>query len=117
ATRSDNIKTGERSYFITDTFRRVIFPDRDPTLYQSRFGRDRSIGPIVIAVALFVGLAFIGLQALSFQNNREWLASISNQLTELKQSPDRAQRLASGEGLELLRNQLAAIEKYRIKGV
>ncbi|WP_164298744.1 hypothetical protein, partial [Pseudomonas viridiflava] len=75
------------------------------------------IGPIVIAVAPFVGLAFIGLQALSFQNNREWLASISNQLTELKQSPDRAQRLASGEGLELLRNQLAAIEKYRIKGV
>ncbi|MEE4709109.1 type VI secretion protein IcmF/TssM N-terminal domain-containing protein [Pseudomonas alliivorans] len=117
STRSDNIKTGERSYFITDTFRRVIFPDRDLTLYQSRFGRDRSIGPIIIAVALFIGLAFIGLQALSFQNNREWLASLSTQLTELKQSPDRAQRLASGEGLELLRNQLAAIEKYRTKGV
>ncbi|QQQ50436.1 ImcF-like family protein [Pseudomonas syringae] len=110
-------KISDRSYFITDTFRRVIFPDRDLTLYQSRHGRDRSIGPIVIAAALFAGLAFIGWQALSFQKNREWLANISQQLHELEQSPDRAQRLASGQGLELLRNQLATIEKYRTKGV
>ncbi|WP_017709732.1 type VI secretion protein IcmF/TssM N-terminal domain-containing protein [Pseudomonas syringae] len=115
--QEQNRKTGDRSYFITDTFRRVIFPDRDLTLYQSRHGRDRSVGPIAIAVALLAGLAFIGWQTLSFQNNRQWLASINQQLTELEQSPDRAQRLASGQGLELLRNQLAAIEKYRTKGV
>ena len=32
-------KVGDRSYFITDTFRRVIFADRDLTRYQSRTGR------------------------------------------------------------------------------
>jgi type VI secretion system protein ImpL len=110
-------KTGDRSYFITDTFRRVIFPDRDLTLYQSRFGRDKSLSPAVIALALLVGLGFMGWEALSFQNNRDWLNSLREKLTELEQSPDRAQRLASGEGLELLRNQLTAIEKYSAKGV
>lgn len=109
-------KSGDRSYFITDTFRRVIFPDRELALHQSRMGK-KSWSPVVIAVALFAGLVFIGWQSLSFQNNREWLASLRQQLTDLEQSPDRAQLLASGKGLELLRNQLTAIERYRIKGV
>jgi type VI secretion system protein ImpL len=107
----------DRSYFITDTFRRVIFPDRDLVVYQSRLGRDKSLGPLVIAVALLAGLGWLGLQALSFQNNRQWFESIRQQLAGLEQSPDRAQRLASGEGLELLRAQLTLIEKYRVNGV
>jgi type VI secretion system protein ImpL len=107
----------DRSYFITDTFRRVIFPDRDLTLYQSRFGRDKSLGPVVIAVALLAGLAFLGWQALAFQNNRQWMASMRGQLAELEQAPDRTQRLAAGQGLELLRDQLNTIEKYRARGV
>ena len=58
-----------------------------------------------------------GWQALSFQNNRQWLATLREQLTELQQSPDRAGLLASGQGLELLREQLSAIEQNRAKGV
>ena len=114
---SSGKKISDRSYFITDTFRRVIFPDRDLTLYQSRFGRNKSLSPVVLGVALLAGLAFIGWQALSFQYNRQWLASLRDQLNELQQSPDRAQLLASGQGLELLRDQLAVIEKHRAKGV
>ncbi|POA17572.1 ImcF-like family protein [Pseudomonas sp. FW300-N1A1] len=115
--QSDGKHTSDRSYFITDTFRRVIFPDRDLTLYQSRSGRNKSLNPALIALALLAGLVFVGWEALSFQNNRQWLASLRQQLTELQQSPDRAQLLASGQGLELLRDQLTAIEKYRAKGV
>ncbi|VVQ26191.1 type VI secretion protein IcmF/TssM N-terminal domain-containing protein [Pseudomonas fluorescens] len=110
-------KTSDRSYFITDTFRRVIFPDRDLTLYQSRFGQNKSFSPAVLGVAVLAGLVFIGWQTLSFQNNRQWLDALREQLTALQQSPDRAQLLASGQGLELLRDQLAAIEKYRAQGV
>jgi type VI secretion system protein ImpL len=110
-------KTGDRSYFITDTFRRVIFPDRDLSLYQSRSGRKSALSPVVIGMALFAGVVFIGWQGLSFKNNREWLASMRQQLSELEQSPDREQRLASGQGLELLRDQMTAIERYRNHGV
>ncbi|MHC8319059.1 type VI secretion protein IcmF/TssM N-terminal domain-containing protein [Pseudomonas sp. LB3P31] len=117
ADTSSGKKTNDRSYFITDTFRRVIFPDRDLTLYQSRFGKNKSLSPVLLGVALLAGVGFIGWQALSFQNNRQWLASLREQLNQLQQSPDRAQLLASGQGLELLRNQLSAIEKYRAKGV
>ncbi|NWC93030.1 MULTISPECIES: type VI secretion protein IcmF/TssM N-terminal domain-containing protein [unclassified Pseudomonas] len=110
-------KTGDRSYFITDTFRRVIFPDRDLTLYQSRSGRKSALNPVVIGLALLAGVVFIGWEGLSFKNNREWLASMRQQLNELVQSPDREQLLASGQGLELLRDQMTAIERYRDHGV
>ena len=110
-------KLDDRSYFITDTFRRVIFPDRDLTRYQSRTGRDTSFSPAVIALAVLAGLGFIGWQALSFQNNRDWIAALQQKVSDLDGAPDRAQRLAAGEGLELLRDELALIEKYRAKGV
>jgi type VI secretion system protein ImpL len=110
-------KTGDRSYFITDTFRRVIFPDRDLTLYQSRTGRNTSLSPAVIALAVLAGLVFIGWQALAFQNNREWIAALQQKISELTSAPDRAQRMAAGEGLELLRDELALIDKHRAKGV
>jgi type VI secretion system protein ImpL len=108
---------GERSYFITDTFRQVIFPDRQLIAYQSRDGRETSMTPVLIATAVLAGLGFIGWQALSFQHNREWIAALQEKLTELSDAPDRAQRMAAGEGLELLRNELAQIEKHRAKGV
>lgn len=110
-------KLGDRSYFITDTFRRVIFPDRDLTRYQSRTGRDTSLSPAVIALALLFGLAFIGWQALAFKNNREWIAAMQQKISDLNDAPDRPQRMAAGEGLELLRDELALIEKHRAKGV
>ncbi|WP_223595988.1 type VI secretion protein IcmF/TssM N-terminal domain-containing protein [Pseudomonas sp. A-R-19] len=114
---SSGKKISDRSYFITDTFRRVIFPDRDLTLYQSRLGKNNSASPALLGLAVLAGVAFIGWQALSFQNNRQWLATLREQLSELQQSPDRAGLLASGQGLELLREQLSAIEKHRAKGV
>ncbi|MDD1977003.1 type VI secretion protein IcmF/TssM N-terminal domain-containing protein [Pseudomonas tussilaginis] len=106
-----------RSYFITDTFRRVIFPDRDLTLYQSRLGRKQGFSPVLIGLAAAAGIAFIGWQSLSFVNNRQWLAGLQQQLAELQQSPDREQLLAAGQGLEILRQQMAAIDNHRLKGV
>jgi type VI secretion system protein ImpL len=117
AAQANGRNTSERSYFITDTFRRVIFPDRELTSYQSRNGRDTSMTPVVIAAAVLAGLGLIGWQALSFQHNREWIAGLQDKLNELGDAPDRAQRMAAGEGLELLRNELAQVEKHRAKGV
>lgn len=108
---------GNRSYFITDTFRRVIFPDRDLTLYQSRLGRKQGFSPVLIGLALVAGVALVGWQSLAFVNNRQWLAGLRQQLIELQQSPEREQRLAAGRGLELLRQQMAAVEAHRLKGV
>ncbi|RAU47850.1 MULTISPECIES: type VI secretion protein IcmF/TssM N-terminal domain-containing protein [unclassified Pseudomonas] len=110
-------KISDRSYFITDTFRRVIFADRDLTRYQSRTGRDTSLSPAVIALAALAGLVFVGWQALAFQNNRAWIAALEGKISDLNAAPDRDQRMAAGEGLELLRNELTLIEKHRAKGV
>jgi type VI secretion system protein ImpL len=109
-------KSNSRTYFIADTFHKVIFPDRDLTLYRPRDGRG-SFTPAVIATAVLAGLAFIGWQALAFQNNREWVAGVMHGVDTLSDAPDRAQRLAAGEGLELLRQELALVEKHRATGV
>ncbi|MEN5302259.1 type VI secretion protein IcmF/TssM N-terminal domain-containing protein [Pseudomonas sp. TWI628] len=108
---------GNRSYFITDTFRRVIFPDRDLTLFQSRMGRQAGFSPLLLGLAAATGVLFIGWQALSFANNRQWLESLRGQLAQIEQAEDREQLLAAGKGLEVLREQMAAVEAHRLQGV
>ncbi|WP_409266324.1 type VI secretion protein IcmF/TssM N-terminal domain-containing protein [Pseudomonas sp. KCJK8521] len=108
---------GNRSYFITDTFRQVIFPDRDLTLYQSRLGRQAAFSPLLLGLAAATGLLFIGWQALSFTNNRQWLDSLRGQLAQIEQAEDREQQLAAGKGLEVLREQMARVENHRLQGV
>ncbi|WP_445671933.1 type VI secretion protein IcmF/TssM N-terminal domain-containing protein [Pseudomonas inefficax] len=108
---------GNRSYFITDTFRRVIFPDRDLTLYQSRMGRQGAFSPLLLGLAAATGVLFIGWQALSFANNRQWLEGLRGQLAQIEQAEDREQLLAAGKGLEVLREQMATVEAYRLQGV
>ncbi|QHG65322.1 type VI secretion protein IcmF/TssM N-terminal domain-containing protein [Pseudomonas putida] len=108
---------GNRSYFITDTFRRVIFPDRDLTLFQSRQGRQAGFNPLLLGLAAATGVLFIGWQALSFSNNRQWLDSLRGQLAQIEQAEDREQLLAAGKGLEVLREQMAAVEAHRLQGV
>nr|WP_314613733.1 type VI secretion protein IcmF/TssM N-terminal domain-containing protein [uncultured Pseudomonas sp.] len=114
---ADDKAVGNRSFFITDTFRRVIFPDRDLTLYQSRLGRQAGFSPLLLGLAAFAGVLFIGWQALSFANNRQWLGSLRGQLAEIEQSADREQLLAAGKGLEVLREQMATVEAHRLQGV
>lgn len=108
---------GNRSYFITDTFRRVIFPDRDLTLFQSRMGRQAAFSPLLLGLAAVTGVLFIGWQALSFANNRQWLDSLRGQLAQIEQAADREQLLAAGKGLEVLREQMATVEAHRLQGV
>ena len=115
--QADGKAPGNRSYFITDTFRQVIFPDRDLTLYQSRLGRQAAFSPLMLGLAAAAGVAFIGWQALSFANNRQWLDSLRGQLAEIEQSADREQLLAAGKGLEVLRGQMATVEAHRLQGV
>ncbi|UMY59372.1 MULTISPECIES: type VI secretion protein IcmF/TssM N-terminal domain-containing protein [unclassified Pseudomonas] len=108
---------GNRSFFITDTFRQVIFPDRDLTLYQSRLGRQATFSPLLLGLAAATGVLFIGWQALSFANNRQWLDSLRGQLAQIEQAEDREQQLAAGKGLEVLREQMANVEAHRLQGV
>ncbi|MGE7989494.1 type VI secretion protein IcmF/TssM N-terminal domain-containing protein [Pseudomonas sp. NPDC089554] len=108
---------GNRSYFITDTFRRVIFPDRDLALYQSRLGRQSAFSPLLLGLAAATGVLFIGWQALSFANNRQWLDSLRGQLAQIEQADDREQLLATGKGLQVLREQMATVEAHRLQGV
>ncbi|MGJ7549099.1 type VI secretion protein IcmF/TssM N-terminal domain-containing protein [Pseudomonas alloputida] len=108
---------GNRSYFITDTFRRVIFPDRDLTLFQSRMGRQAGFSPLLLTLAAATGVLFIGWQALSFSNNRQWLESLRGQLAQIEQAEGREQLLAAGKGLEVLREQMATVEAHRLQGV
>lgn len=108
---------GNRSFFITDTFRRVIFPDRDLTLYQSRQGSQAAFSPLLLGLAVATGVVFIGWQALSFINNRQWLEGLRGQLAQIEQAQEREQLLAAGKGLEVLREQMSIVEAHRLQGV
>ncbi|WP_288442418.1 type VI secretion protein IcmF/TssM N-terminal domain-containing protein [uncultured Pseudomonas sp.] len=116
-TASTGKVAGNRSYFITDTFRKVIFPDRDLTLFQSRQGGQGAFSPLILGLAAAAGVLFVGWQALSFANNRQWLDSLRGQLAQIEQAEDREQVLAAGKGLQLLREQMAIVEAHRLQGV
>ncbi|MFP3336315.1 hypothetical protein SB761_37090, partial [Pseudomonas sp. SIMBA_064] len=60
---------------------------------------------------------FIGWQALSFINNRQWLEGLRGQLAQIEQAQEREQLLAAGKGLEVLREQMSIVEAHRLQGV
>ncbi|MGN8260239.1 type VI secretion protein IcmF/TssM N-terminal domain-containing protein [Pseudomonas sp. SMSB3] len=110
-------KIGDKSFFITETFRHVVFPDRNLSLYYSRQGRTRALTPALAGAAALAGVALLAWEGVSFQNNRQVLATLSGELSELEQAPDRAERLASGQAMEQLRHYLGQFEGYDIQGV
>lgn len=110
-------KIGDKSYFITETFRQVLFPDRNLSLYYSRLGRTRSLTPALIALAALAGIGLIAWEAVSYNKNREMLAGIANELTQLETAADRSDRLRSGQAMETLRVYLSEFEGYGNHGV
>ncbi|MBA1245060.1 type VI secretion system membrane subunit TssM [Pseudomonas japonica] len=114
---SDAGRMTSRSYFITDTFRRVLFADRDLALHHWRANRSPKLKPAIIGLAVAVGVAVIAWQGLAFANNRQWLEALYLPLDTLRLAPDRDERLASMEGLELLRRPFAALAERRAKGL
>lgn len=115
--KTEETQTGEKSYFITDTFRRIIFPDRNLSLYFSRVNRTQSLKPALIGVVAAMGVGFMVWSGIAFQKNRMWLASISQDMNALEQAPDRDQRVRSGHALDMLRQHLAQIETRQHMGV
>lgn len=75
---------GNRSYFIQDVLSRVVFPEAHlvrPNLgWEFRFRVLRIVGH-VLAVVIFVALA--GALAVSFGNNRRYLADTGNKASAL----------------------------------
>ncbi|RMT83025.1 type VI secretion protein IcmF/TssM N-terminal domain-containing protein [Pseudomonas viridiflava] len=110
-------KVGDKSFFITETFRQVVFPDRNLSLYYSRLGRTRSLTPTLIGIAAIAGIALLAWEAISYNKNREMLAGIAGELTQLENAPDQAERLRSGEAMETLRAYLTKFEGYDNNGV
>lgn len=114
---SDTGPMTSHSYFITDTFRRVLFADRDLALHRWCANRAPRLKRALIGLAVASGVAVIAWQGLAFANNRQWLEAYYLRLDTLRLAPDREERLASGEGLELLRPPFATLAKHRAKGV
>lgn len=106
-----------RSFFITDTFRQVIFPDRRLAAHQQRSARWGPLRPAMLTVGTVLGLAYLGWAAAAFHNNDRWLQDTREQLQTLAQANDREQQLASGQALEMLRAHLTRIDHYRAGGV
>ena len=106
-----------RSFFITDTFRQVIFPDRRLAAHQQRSARRGPLRPAMLTVGTVLGLAYLGWAAAAFHNNDRWLQNTREQLQTLAQANDREQQLASGQALEMLRGHLTRIDHYRAGGV
>lgn len=115
--KTEEKQTGEKSYFITDTFRRIIFPDRNLSLYYPRVNRPQSLKPALIGVVAAMGVGFLVWSGIAFQKNRVWLASIGQDMNALEQAPDRDQRVRSGHALDMLRQHLARIDAQQHMGV
>lgn len=112
---------GEKSYFITDAFREVIFPDRNLSLYYSRHGEHRSLPGFMIVTAGLLGLAFMGAQGWSAHHNMQLLDRIRGiaGLYEVNggagaSTPDPERRR---EVRNALAQQLTDLERYRESGV
>lgn len=110
--------SGEKSYFITDTFREVIFPDRNLGRYYSQRGERRSLPGFMIGTVGVLGLAAIAAQGWSAYNNKQWLERIEADVDGITTGVDG--RLDAGERRELLddlERQLSVIEHHRVAGV
>ncbi|WP_110687084.1 type VI secretion protein IcmF/TssM N-terminal domain-containing protein [Salinicola aestuarinus] len=109
ATR-DVARAGEKSYFITDTFRDVIFPDRNLSLYYSQHGDRRSLPTVMISAVGVAGLAVIAAQGWSAYNNYQWVEQIEADLSEAAAGDTQ-------DGLDALEQRLATLERHREVGV
>ncbi|WP_018718757.1 type VI secretion protein IcmF/TssM N-terminal domain-containing protein [Arhodomonas aquaeolei] len=67
---------GQRSFFIADAFRQVIFPDRNLSLYQA----SRGWSPFLLVAAIVATVGVITLLAGSAWHNREWQQAIASDL-------------------------------------
>ncbi|MFC0337330.1 type VI secretion system protein ImpL [Kushneria avicenniae] len=115
---NSRVSQGEKSYFITDTFREVIFADRNLSLYYSRHGNRRSLPPFLIGTAGLLGVAVIAAQGWSAWHNHQWVDEISQTLEQEGAGPvmsmSRDQRLSL---LADMQRQLTGIEQYRQQGI
>lgn len=112
-------RTGEKSYFITDAFRKVIFPDRNLSLYYSQHGDQRSLPTLLIGALGAVGLAAIAAQGWSAYNNHQWIDSVQQRVDTLA-TENRVDHLSVRNRrllLDTLEQQLARIERHRENGV
>lgn len=109
------VAAAEKSYFITDAFRKVIFPDRNLSLYYSKHGEQRSLPGLLIGGMAILGVVAVVAQSWSAYNNKQWLAGIQHKLEAFdSQTPlDGQQRSAE---LDTLGQQLATIEQYHQNG-
>ncbi|KAA0020825.1 ImcF-like protein [Salinicola corii] len=112
-------RAGEKSYFITDTFREVVFPDRNLSLYYSQRGERRTLPTLMIGALGALGVAAIAAQGWSAYNNKLWVDHIQHRLDEIM-AGNSTGRLKPHERREMLgdlEQQLAAIERHRENGV
>ncbi|SEF73423.1 type VI secretion protein IcmF/TssM N-terminal domain-containing protein [Marinobacterium lutimaris] len=105
-------KAADKNYFITDTFRKVIFPDRNLGLYYSQNGAQRSLPGFMIGTMGLLAVAVICAQGWSAFNNRQWLDQIHDSVVLLDfRDGDRQLSVAErGKVLDELQRQLTEIE-------
>lgn len=111
-------RVSERSYFITNAFRQVIFPDRNLSLYYSKQGDQRSWQNYAIGSMGVLALAIIASQSWSAFNNKQWIERIQSQVDALAasnaaESLDLQKRQAL---LDHFQQQLTLIESHHEKG-
>ncbi|WP_110643764.1 type VI secretion protein IcmF/TssM N-terminal domain-containing protein [Salinicola sp. CPA57] len=112
-------RAGEKSYFITDTFRNVVFPDRNLSLYYSQRGGRRALPTFMIGAVGVLGVAAIAAQGWSAYNNKLWVDHIQQNLDDVM-AGNSTGRLKPHERralLDDLEQQLAAIERHHENGV
>ncbi len=102
----------EKSYFITDVFRKVLFPDRELGAYHSRSGAGRAWRPYVLGAAVLGGVACLLWLFSAFQATRLGFAELKNDLDSYQS--EGADPVAT---LEMLRGQLEALNASGTPGI
>lgn len=106
----------EKSYFITDTFRKVIFPDRNLSLYYSKHGDQRTLPSLAIGAMGVLGLVAIVAQGWAAYNNKQWLDQIQQKVVSTPAKTADGQGESRQDRLDHLGQQLSVIEQYHENG-
>jgi type VI secretion system protein ImpL len=114
-----NATVESKSYFVTDLFRRVVFPDQKIAARTSREVRRRWVQRTIIAagVGLLAMVVLIG-PALSFRRNLDILDASSNAAKGASRVgwANASTRTLQDKELNTLRAQVAQLEDWRSSG-
>lgn len=100
---------GQKSFFVTDLFRQIIFPDRYAVLIQPSLGGSSRLSKLVKSGLLTMAVGVLVLKGFYFASDQEALRALSRALSRSSDTSS-ASPLPAWQALVELRKHLSSLE-------